>query len=119
MPTGDPPDDQRNSLSEPPASTITGTLPEITLGQKEKSGAVKEVVEARREWARAAVAIMIVGALLIVILSSFGMMFSGRPVADIKDVVELLIAPVIGIVGAVTGFYFGSSGVNANRGPEL
>jgi hypothetical protein len=119
MAPSDPPNDQRDSRAESPASTITGALPEITLGQKEKSGAVKEVVEARREWARGAVAIMIVGALLIVVLLSFGMIFSNRPTSDIKEIVELLIAPVIGIVGAVTGFYFGSSGVNANRGPEL
>jgi hypothetical protein len=85
MAPSDPPNDQRDSRAESPASTITGALPEITLGQKEK----------------------------------FGMIFSNRPTSDIKEIVELLIAHVIGIVGAVTGFYFGSSGVNANRGPEL
>jgi hypothetical protein len=49
------------------------------------------------------------------VLGTFVVLFSSRPAADLKDILELLIAPVVGIVGAVTGFYFGSGGANPPR----
>jgi hypothetical protein len=118
MPAGEQTDIQPSSHSETSAAPvkITGTLKPINLEEIQRG--VAKGVDLRRESARGTVAAMIIGALLIVIIASFGLMFSSRQISDIKDVVELLIAPVIGIVGAVTGFYFGSSGVNQSRGPE-
>jgi hypothetical protein len=67
-----------------------------------------------RENARGRIATWIVAALLsIVVLSYVAFLFlafktdAAPTFNDLKDLTEALIAPVAGIVGAVTGFYFG------------
>ncbi len=125
-------------MSGPPPApqplTARGSLPEVNLAeatQQPPRSSLKEVslaettrgrtvtrVEERREWARAAVALVIVGALLLIVIGTFVLMFLGKPTSDLKDALQLLIAPVVGIVGAVTGFYFGSGGANSPRSPD-
>jgi uncharacterized membrane protein len=64
-----------------------------------------------REWARQWVAIIIVSCLALTVLMSFSVLFymvylNKATIGDAKDVISLVVGPVIGIVGAVTGFYF-------------
>jgi len=55
----------------------------------------------------------IVGSLFAIVVCAFLLLSiialggTGISVADLKDIIETLIAPVAGVVGAVTGFYFG------------
>jgi hypothetical protein len=65
----------------------------------------------RREDARQTIAFVIVGCFGLVILFSFITFWTrGKtPVDDLLKLVQAIIAPVIGIVGAVTGFYFSSA----------
>jgi hypothetical protein len=72
-------------------------------------------IEIRREGARQLVSVIIVSSLLFIVVASFGMLLviflkSDPPptMTDLRQVLEILLAPVVGIVGAVTGFYFGS-----------
>lgn len=72
-----------------------------------------EPVLARREKSRFYVALVIVGSLFAIVVCAFLLLSiialggTGISVADLKDIIETLIAPVAGVVGAVTGFYFG------------
>jgi hypothetical protein len=75
----------------------------------------------RREVARQYVSLMIVSSLLFIVVASFGMLVlleirSDPPFTlnDLQQFLQILLAPVVGIVGAVTGFYFGSA--SAMRG---
>ena len=72
-------------------------------------------LEIRREGARQLVSVIIVSALLFIVVASFVMLFllgfrTNPPLTidELRTVLEVLLAPVVGIVGAVTGFYFGS-----------
>ena len=112
----------RSSLPEVNLAETTQQVPrpslqEVSLAETTRGRSVTRVEE-RREWARAAVALVIVGTLLLIVIGAFVLMFLGRPAADLKDALQLLIAPVVGIVGAVTGFYFGSGGANSPRSPD-
>jgi hypothetical protein len=48
------------------------------------------------------------------VVATFGILaacfFTSSPpkIEDLRAVLEVILAPVVGIVGAVTGFYFGS-----------
>jgi len=72
-----------------------------------------EQVSRLRENARGRIALWIVGSLFAIVLLSYLvftlLVFSGTPPTfdNLKDLTEALVAPVVGIVGAVTGFYFG------------
>lgn len=75
-----------------------------------RSGAVRSVSH-MREWARQWVAIIIVSCLAITVILSFVLIvvlviWDHATPSDAKDIVSLVIGPVVGIVGAVTGFYF-------------
>jgi hypothetical protein len=66
-----------------------------------------------REWARQWLAIIIVSCLLAIVVLSFLLIFIMEfrgeiSISEAKDFVSLIIGPVVGIVGAVTGFYFGN-----------
>jgi hypothetical protein len=40
------------------------------------------------------------------------------PATDIKDVATLLFSPLVGVFGAVTGFYYSGNGKATNRRGE-
>jgi len=46
--------------------------------------------------------------LFIVTLMPYFAVFFGGDLDKIKDLLELTLTPTIGLVGAVTGFYYGS-----------
>lgn len=84
----------------------------ISLTELAKNTSVTErSINAKREDARAGIAYLIIGCFSVVIVASFLLFFyrGETPVDDVLKIVQAVIAPVIGIVGAVTGFYFSSS----------
>ncbi|HET7886304.1 MAG TPA: hypothetical protein VFL62_08775 [Bradyrhizobium sp.] len=60
-----------------------------------------------REYSRIGLAGSLVACIIMIILGLFWAFLSGRQVHDIKDVGEMLFTPIVGLVGAVVGFYFG------------
>jgi hypothetical protein len=75
-------------------------------------------LEGRREDARTAISLMIVGTFAFIIAGAFVLFFRvPNPSADeIVKFCQALIGPVAGIVGAVTGFYFGASQAQRSSG---
>jgi len=65
----------------------------------------------KREGARQWIALMVVSALAFIVISSFVSLwvYGAKSIDDVVKVIEAVTSPVIGIVGAVTGFYFGES----------
>jgi hypothetical protein len=72
----------------------------------------QQSIEVQREDARMMISLLVIGAFVFIIVAAFAL-FSWRapnPTADdIIKFCQALIGPVAGIVGAVTGFYFGAS----------
>jgi hypothetical protein len=61
-----------------------------------------------REQTRSRLAMTVVLTLpLIVVLSFWSLMAHFATAADVKEVATFLLAPLVGIAGAVLGFYFG------------
>ena len=62
-----------------------------------------------REKKRGEIALALVAALLFLLLAAFlSLWFKWAEVAAVEGILEILLAPVVGLVGAVTGFYFGT-----------
>jgi cytochrome bd-type quinol oxidase subunit 2 len=105
-PQPDGPDQQPVSLVKVATATKLDQLDELSL--RERS------TELARESSRKLIAYMIVGCFVITITFSF-VAFWTRGTASVDEVVKLVqavIAPVVAIVGAVTGFYFSSAANN-------
>jgi hypothetical protein len=98
------PDKALGAGSVPPENIVPISLESIS---NEVFPKIEEHLLKIREDARNKIALMIVGSLCGIVLFSFITLWVGKPIADIKEILEILISPVIGIVGAVTGFYFG------------
>lgn len=97
--------------------------PDIRVSEEQAFSGVYQI-ERRREGARQLVSVIIVSALLFIVIASFIMMFvmafraeNAVSVNDLRGVLEVLLAPVVGIVGAVTGFYFGSGSAMSRDTP--
>lgn len=60
-----------------------------------------------RERIRGWLALGLAGMLAAVLLISWREFALGRPVDQIADMFQATLAPLIGLVGAATGFYFG------------
>ena len=61
-----------------------------------------------RERVRGWIALALVGLLAALAIIAFAMLqFHGAPASDIKALLDVLIGPIVGLVGTVTGFYFG------------
>jgi hypothetical protein len=66
------------------------------------------VVVVAREAARSWIAYILLGAVILMIISCFvAFLWFGRTADEIKNLGEFLFTPIIGLVGAVIGFYFG------------
>jgi hypothetical protein len=76
------------------------------------TGVTQHTVEVRQEDARTAIALTIAGSLAFIVLATFVTLWSHtikfKSVDDIVKLVQAVLSPVVGIVGAVTGFYFGA-----------
>lgn len=62
-----------------------------------------EPLESRREWTRAALASGLMALLAAVIL----IILLTKSAQDAKELLGLVMAPLVGLVGAATGFYYG------------
>lgn len=64
-----------------------------------------------REHKRGVIALILVSALCGIILLAFAFIFFSPDASTnldvLKSVLEIIFAPIVGLVGAVTGFYFG------------
>lgn len=60
-------------------------------------------LESRREWTRAALA----GGLMTLLAAVILIILLTRPAQEAKDLLGVVIAPLVGLVGAATGFYYG------------
>lgn len=62
-----------------------------------------------REWVRAAIALLLIGLLTGTIAASFAILWIGPfGISDTKELLAVLLSPLVGLVGAATGFYYGS-----------
>ena len=98
-----------SNISPPKSNSDTISLSEAA----EPFSHFHEPILERREKSRFYVALVIVGSLFAIVICAFltlsllALGATGISVADLKDIIATLIAPVAGVVGAVTGFYFG------------
>jgi hypothetical protein len=103
--------------AEPPAATGAAASPKpdeapISLTPVERAfPSVRQTIALRREGARWWIAFVIVMLLAFIVVASFASLWwrGSTSVDDIVKVISPIIGPVIGIVGAVTGFYFSES----------
>jgi hypothetical protein len=83
------------------------------------AGDLKVNLARRREDARSRISFVIVGSLGAIVACSFVSVwlawFTGHDVADVEKIIQVLLSPVVGIVGAVTGFYFGEKQAETQR----
>jgi uncharacterized membrane protein YeaQ/YmgE (transglycosylase-associated protein family) len=80
--------------------------------------APNQLIDVKRENTRRFVAYILLaylGAILIVGLVT--LFTEGVPLQRAKDILGLLVGPVIGLVGTVVGFYFGAQTVRDVTGP--
>ena len=68
----------------------------------------------RREIFRQGISILMVLSLFLIVFLSFVSLWCIKDFqfADLKELLHILIPPVIGIVGAVSGFYFGEKSMS-------
>lgn len=96
------------------ATNFGGTAPSATAQSlSEQADLHFGVPEAAKQFeeSRLWIALIIVGSMAFIVVASFALIYSCRDkIDDVIKLVQLLIAPVIGVVGAVTGFYYGSRG---------
>lgn len=72
-------------------------------------GPLEETIEHKREGARFGIARMLLSLFGIVVLALLGGVVSGQVDAPtLKDASAAFITPLVGLVGAVTGYYYGS-----------
>jgi hypothetical protein len=65
-------------------------------------------VEQRREGARLAIALILLGLLAVLTLTALSALLANLiNSSELKDVATALITPVVALVGAATGFYYG------------
>ena len=60
-----------------------------------------------REYARIGLAGALVLCILVEIIFIFVAFLLGKPLQEVKDIGGMLFTPIVGLVGAVVGFYFG------------
>jgi hypothetical protein len=98
-------------MDDPPVKPIDGEILEITLD--DLTGQQADVIEKpprRVEDTRANLAYFLVGLLAFVLLSLVGLLACGKvPTESFAEVAGLLVSPLIGLVGAVVGYYYGKT----------
>jgi hypothetical protein len=85
-----------------------GVRPDEEFKEEEEpnpGAAVVEVgpLESRREWTRAALA----GGLMTLLAAVMLIILLMKPTQEAKDLLGVVLAPLVGLVGAATGFYYG------------
>nr|WP_294505811.1 hypothetical protein [uncultured Rhodopila sp.] len=92
----------------PAARSDTGS---ISLVREEQAFPSIHPIAKKREDVRWYIALIIVLSLAFIVVASFVSLWvrGETPVDEVVKVIGAITAPVIGIVGAVTGFYFSES----------
>jgi hypothetical protein len=107
-PTGDPPE-----IASPPDELDLTVKP----GEVESAAGLSRLEQKpydpapEREKKRGLIALVLVAALCGIIVLAFAFVFvmpvTTTNIEALKSVLEIIFAPIVGLVGAVTGFYFG------------
>jgi hypothetical protein len=85
--------------TEPQTLDLTGLLRPSTIPYS---------IDRDREQKRGWIALILVGLLVVVILLSFAGLFTARiELKDLKELLIVILGPLVALVGAATGFYFG------------
>jgi hypothetical protein len=76
------------------------------------TGVTAQQIAARQEDARTWIAFIIVGSMAFIVFATFLLLWLHfdmiKTADDLTKLIQAVLSPVVGIVGAVTGFYFGS-----------
>jgi hypothetical protein len=103
-----------------------GQLPPVDLTESEppSSAGLAPLAVApiplQREQRRGQIALLLVALLIAVILISFIMLWllPADRFDGLMELLQILFAPIIGLVGAVTGFYYGGGMSRSDNGVE-
>ena len=87
-------------LTNEMAADVDGAVPEPTT--------VPYNADQDRERIRGIVALSLVALLAVVVICSFiGLATGSTPMGDLKELLTIILGPLVALVGAATGFYFG------------
>jgi len=94
---------------------VTAQQPQTISLQAEAGnfpGVTEKSVARQQEDARTKISYLIVGSLAFIVLATFFTIWSHttkfKTVDDLVKIIQAVLGPVAGIVGAVAGFYFGA-----------
>jgi hypothetical protein len=89
--------------------TRSQTISLNTEADKDQPLSVNEHIVRRREWSRQIISLTTMLSMLLIVVLPFLTLLTtpNRDFNDLKELLHILIPPIIGIVGAVMGFYFG------------
>lgn len=69
----------------------------------------------KREIARSLIAYLLIGILAFIVIAAMVFLWAKPDRSkEMHDLLEVLFAPMVALVGAVTGYYFGSAGTNSS-----
>jgi hypothetical protein len=130
-------DGSQSDRSQPVDESLAPSPPEVLdlttrPGEQEASRGLNQPEEKpydpapERERKRGLIALVLVSALCGMIVLAFAFMFimplTTENIEALKSGLALIFAPIVGLVGAVTGFYFGEksrwfAGIRSRSGP--
>ncbi len=90
------------NVATPPVKSVD------IAGKAEPPETKPATIEEKQEKTRGAIAGALVALLFIIIIASFAAVWlKVQTVAEVKALLEVILAPVVALVGSATGFYFG------------
>jgi len=93
--------------SQPPEIDFTVIEPEPVRGPPPVRDTKKPSIHERREWVRGALASGLVVVFAALVLGAGVAVWTGMPAASVKDIMQVLLPPVVALTGTALGFYFG------------
>jgi hypothetical protein len=88
----------------PDDAAVSTSISTIAAPPKTEPSKIDEAQEKTRGW----IALALVCILLLIVVASFASLWlTSLKVADVKGLLEVILAPVVALVGSATGFYFG------------
>jgi hypothetical protein len=94
---------------------LTGSEPASVTGLFQRA-----TIPYQREQLRGRIALLLIALLIAVIFISFIMLWflPANRFDSLIELLQIIFAPIIGLVGAVTGFYYGGGGGRSGNGVE-
>jgi hypothetical protein len=112
--TGSGTDLDRLGPARPPRPPGAPTPPAVSAPLRQGKS-----VELKREDMRGEIARWILGIFVLIVVGAFATVwFTHVAIDTVLRFLELFVGPIVGIVGAVTGFYFGSSATGQGGGQQ-